>query len=181
MKTAVFIATSLDGFIARPDDSIDWLMRPQYLIEGEDYGYADFMSSITCLMMGRRTFDVVRKFDSWPYADKRLMVISKSVAAVPPDFPHRAESFVGSPSALLQQLEADGEQGVYIDGGQLIQSCLQADLIDELTVTRLPLLLGAGLSLFGDLGVELAFEHLHTQSYQSGLVQSRYRRLRNAD
>lgn len=179
MQNAVFIATSLDGFIARRDGSIDWLMRPEYAIEGEDYGYADFMADISCLVMGRRTFEQVLSFPEWPYDGKRLIVMSRSMSAVPQGYEQRAELFSGTPGALVAKLNSEGETRAYVDGGQLIQAFLRDDLIDDLTLTRLPILLGQGLPLFGELAHEQRFKHVETRYFDSGLVQSRYRRLSN--
>lgn len=176
MQTAVFIATSLDGYIARPDGALDWLLRSEYSPEGEDFGYADFIASVSCVVMGRQTFEQVLSFDDWFYHGKRLVVISRSKAAVPDGFALGAESFVGSLNDLIQQLQDQGETRLYIDGGQLIQSCLSADLIDEMIITRVPVLLGAGRPLFGTLPADLKFQHQHTQAYANGLVQSHYRR-----
>jgi len=176
MQTAVFIATSLDGYIARPDGALDWLSRPEYELEGEDFGYADFIATISCLVMGRHTFEQVQSFADWPYHGKRVVVISRSKAAVPAGFAHKAESFVGSLTDLMQQLRDQGEAHLYIDGGQLIQSCLSLDLIDEMIITRVPVLLGAGRPLFRALPADMTFQHQRTQAYANGLVQSHYRR-----
>ena len=178
MKKAVFIATSLDGYIARPDGAIDWLMRPQYDLDGEDYGYAEFTATLSCMVMGRRTFEQVQSFPQWPYEGKRVVVMARSWRRLPAGYEGRAELFAGTPTELVEWLGDAGETGAYIDGGQLIQAFLRDDLIDEMTLTRLPVLLGDGLPLFGTLGVELDFEHQQTRSYASGLVQSTYLRRR---
>lgn len=168
-ETAVFIATSLDGFIARPDGRLDWLPEPD---EAEDYGYAAFMASVDVLVMGRTTFDVVRSFGSWPYGGTRVVVLTRR--PLPDDLPPTASGSSLEPEPLLRQLGADGIQRVYVDGGRTIQRFLRAGLIGELIVTRVPVLLGEGIPLFGTLPHDVPLTHVETKSFANGLVQSRY-------
>ena len=169
----VFIATSLDGFIARPDGAIDWLDRPG---TDEDHGYAAFLSRMDGLLMGRATCETVRGFDiPWPY-EKPVVVLSRSLteAELPPDLAGRVRIWDASPRAALARLHAEGWARAYVDGGALIRSCLESGLIDEITLTRLPVLIGEGRPLFGPLPADVALIHLGTRSFASGLVQSRY-------
>jgi dihydrofolate reductase len=173
--TVAYIATSLDGFIARSDGGIDWLGEPP---EGEDYGWAAFLATIDAIVMGRATFEQVATFDSWPYEGKPLTVLSSTMRAVPEHLRDKAEFSTLDPGDLLRQLSARGRKRVYVDGGRTIQSFLRNDLIDEIVITRLPLLIGEGIPLFGSLGSDLAWAHLATEVIGEGLVKSAYRRRR---
>lgn len=178
MQCAVFIATSLDGFIAGPNDELDWLASVER--PGEDYGYEAFVRTVDVLVMGRRSYEVVLGFPEWRYAGKRVCVMSRSLSASA--MQHGAEVFAGSPSELVAKLRADGAKRAYVDGGALIRSFLAAGLIDDLTISVLPILLGRGVPLFtGEGGVprhELVLEE--SRAFPSGLVQSRYRVVRQA-
>lgn len=177
---SVFIATSLDGFIAREDGSIDWLMQANARVPaGEDCGYAAHMSRIDALVMGRQTVEQVLGFDSWPYEERHhVYVLSRSLAALPPGTPASVSLHAGPPQALLAQARERGHRSLYVDGGQTIQAFLAEDLIDELTITTIPVLLGRGRPLFGPLGArpEQWLQHVETRAYPFGFVQSRYRR-----
>ena len=175
MQFAAYIATSLEGFIARRDGSIDWLEQAGLSTpEGEDYGYADFMASVDCLVMGRATFDMVRTFAEYPYAGKRVIVLSRTLNHVPKGFADKVELHGTSLTALLAKLEHDGHKRAYVDGGKTIQTFVQAGLLDELIITRVPVLIGEGLPLFGEVDGDVMLEHLSTRSYANGFVQSRY-------
>jgi dihydrofolate reductase len=167
-RCSVFIATSLDGFIARLDGSIDWLQT--VASPGEDYGYQTFFDSIDTLVIGRNTYDAVRSFPSWPYAGKRCVVLTHR--PMPAAFDE--EFSVEDPVALLARLGRGGARHVYVDGGQVIRQFLTAKAIDELTLSTIPILLGVGVPLFGGLG-EFGLALEQTRSWPTGLVQSRYR------
>jgi len=171
-KAHVFIATSLDGYIARPDGRIDWLEMPGF--EGEDYGYSDFIAGIDGLIMGRATYETVLGFGDWPY-DKPVWVLSHSLRAIPERLAGKLRLLDASPREALAEAEAAGWANAYVDGGRLIQSFLADGLIDELVISRLPILLGAGRPLFGALTADLRLSHAETRAFASGLVQSRYR------
>ncbi len=179
----VFIATSLDGFIARPDGRLDWLpgATPDGVPApaGEDHGFGAFMAGVEVVVMGRATFGAVRDFSPWPYAGTRLLVLSRTLtgADIPEDLRREGvEVHPGPVEVLAAELRAQGVEGVYVDGGQTVQAFLRAGLLDELTVTRVPVLLGEGLPLFGPLGWDAWWVHEGTQAFPSGLVQDRYRR-----
>ena len=176
--TSVFIATSLDGFIARPDGSIDWLLQANTLIPaGEDCGYQAFMDTVDGLVMGRKTFEQAQGFDPWPYTGKPVVVLSHQEVAVPAALRDSVSVSSESPADLLARLSSAGARRLYIDGGQTIQGFLRAGLIDEIIITVIPVLLGNGIPLFGPLDADVALTHVETRAYPFAFVQSHYRRV----
>lgn len=174
----VFIATSLDGFIAREDGDIAWLLSRDD--PAEDHGYDDFIRDIDALVMGRGSYEAVSAMGEWPY-DRPVLVLSRRLAGapVPPALAGRVRFADLSPRAAMQQLAAEGKRRVYVDGGQVVQAFLREGLVEDLVITRIPVLLGTGRPLFGPTGGgDIALEHLGTKAFPSGLVQSRYRVLR---
>lgn len=175
IRASVFIATSLDGFISRKDGSIDWLNEANAsLPQGEDCGYKAFADSIDVLVMGRNTFDLVRTFDTWPYGDKQVVVLSSQSVDIPPQWQINVSHSSAAPDILLQQLEARGFRHAYIDGGITIQRFLRAGLINEITVTLIPILLGEGRSLFGALEKDVKLKLERIKTYEFGFVQVTY-------
>lgn len=175
IRASVFIATSLDGFIARKDGSIDWLNEANGLVPpGEDCGYKAFADSVDVLVMGRNTFDLVRTFDPWPYGDKRVVVLSSQAVDIPVELQKTVSHSSAAPDVLLQKLESEGFRHAYIDGGLTIQRFLHAGLIDEITVTLIPVLLGEGRPLFGALEKDLELTLVRTKTYEFGFVQVTY-------
>ncbi len=177
MKTSVYIATSLDGFIARKDGNIDWMINIENPTN-DDYGYADFIRTIDSIVMGRGTFEKVLSFPSWPY-EKKVFVLSTTLKAVPSNLKGRVNLISLTPKEVLSHLSKEGYSSTYIDGGKTIQDFLKEDLIDELIVTKIPTLIGSGIPLFGDLDRDLVFQHIETKTYPNGLVKSHYKRNRN--
>ncbi|MCE2915741.1 MAG: dihydrofolate reductase family protein [Rubrivivax sp.] len=179
-QAQVFIATSLDGFIARPDGSLDWLLQAQATAPaGEDFGYAAFMAGIDALVMGRKTFETVLAFDPWPFPDHPVHVMSRSDAVtVPEALGHGVSMTRLAPADLLQQLPHTGVQCVYLDGGELIQAFLAADLVDRMTLTTVPVLLGSGRRLFGPLPADRVWTIDGVRHWDNGFVQARYSRAR---
>jgi dihydrofolate reductase len=182
LKGYVFIATSLDGYIATQNGNIDWLTN-QPTIEGEDFGFADFVKSMDVMLMGRKTFDVVQGFgkEGWAYGDLPVVVWTRDVNKVQvPEWLATSVSVqsAASPMELWQQLQVNnaGYQRAYIDGGKTIQSFLNAGLIQEITITRIPILLGDGIPLFSpsEDGKIQPLIHLSTQAYPNGFVVSKY-------
>ena len=173
----VFIASSLDGFIARQDGAIDWLLERDR--SDEDHGYARFIAGIDTVVMGRGTYEKVQEFDAWPY-ERPVLVLSSSLASAP--VPTRLRGKVRvldlSPEDAMAMLHAEGCKRVYVDGGKLIQSFLRRGLVDDMVITLIPVLLGSGRSLFGALEADLSLGLEATVSFPSGLVQMRYRVLR---
>ena len=168
MKASVFVGTSLDGFIARPNGSFDFLPPGG----GEPHGYHEFMATVDALVIGRNTFDVVSAFAQWPY-DKPVVVLSnRPLPPTPADAV--VERLSGEPADIVGILAARGIGHIYVDGGITIQRFLQAGLIQRLIITRVPVLVGSGISLFGPLLRDIVLTHVATRQFASGLVQSEY-------
>lgn len=167
----VFIATSLDGFIARPDGSLDWLLSRDD--PTEDHGYDAFIAGMDCIIMGRGSFDAVRGFPDWPYT-LPVLVLSQQLAhqAVPKDLKGKVTFAAHSPEQAMRHLADKGHRNAYVDGGQIVQSFLRAGLIDSMTITTAPVLIGQGRPLFGTLPKDIPLRHKATRSFPSGLVQS---------
>jgi dihydrofolate reductase len=175
MKSLVYIGTSLDGFIARKDGDIDWLV--QFANDEAIHAYEEFISRIDAIVIGRGTFEKVLSFPSWPYKMK-VFVLSTSIQQVPDIVREKVTVLSMKPGELLNYLSGNGFKCVYIDGGKVIQSFLKEDLIDELIISKVPVLIGAGIPLFGDLDIDLTFEHIRTEVQSNGLVRSYYERKR---
>lgn len=174
-KTTVYIAKSLDGFIARLDGSIDWLGEPE---EGEDYGWAEFIATIDTIVMGRVTFEQVLTFGTWPYEGTPVVVLSTTLRSAPEGLQGKVELSSLEPRELVRALNERGFGRIYVDGGKTIQSFLRDDLIDELIITTLPVLIGQGIPLFGPIDSDMAWEHRSSQVFERGLVKCSYRRCR---
>lgn len=144
MKASVFIGTSLDGFIARANGDFDFLPPGG----GEPHGYDEFMATVDGLVIGRKTFETVLTLDTWPYGEKPVFVLSTHLLA-PAPVGAVVERMSGAPDEIVSQLAARGIQHAYVDGGITIQRFLQAGLIQRLIITRVPVLIGAGIPLFG--------------------------------
>ncbi|TDW17355.1 dihydrofolate reductase family protein [Kribbella kalugense] len=165
---AVFIAVSLDGYIARPDGSIDWLTE-----RGEhagDTGYDEFMASIDTVVLGRNTYELALDFDAWPYDGKQVEVLSTTLD---PDADERIIVH-RTLEALVETLNDRGARRVYTDGGQVIQTFLRAGLLDELTITTAPVILGTGIPLFGPVTADIPLTHNATRTLKAGFTQSDY-------
>jgi dihydrofolate reductase len=170
MAVSVFIGTSVDGFIARPNGDLDFLP----LDGGEPHGYNEFIADIDALVIGRKTFETVLAFPQWPYGRKRVVVLSSR----PLDFSAAkgavVEQMGGSPAEIVAKLTATGARNLYIDGGVTIQRFFRAGLIQRLIITRVPVLIGEGIPLFGTLPRDIKLRHVATQHYASGLVKTEY-------
>jgi dihydrofolate reductase len=176
MTNHVYVAASLDGFIATREGGVDWLSELPNP-DGSDYGFSAFMSGIDAVVMGRNTFDQVFSFDVWPY-DRPVFVLSTSLDCVPEAVARKAEIMRGEPKAVVEQLARRGYSNLYIDGGKTIQNFLEEDLIDELIITRVPILLGDGIPLFGKLTTSLWFASRKTERLNEMLVKNYYSRVR---
>ncbi len=171
MKASVYVGTSLDGFIARRDGSIDWLNDAQSLVpEGEDCGYKAFMDSVDTLIMGRRTFEQVLTFGPWHYGDTQVVVLSHNPVTIPTHLPDTVSYSSESPRALFERLSGQDVKHVYVDGGSTIQGFLAESLIDEITITSLPIALGDGIPLFGPMENDIKLTHVSTTAYDFGFV-----------
>ena len=169
VKASVFVGTSLDGFIARVNGDLDFLPPGG----GEPHGYDEFIASVDALVIGRKTFETVLAFDTWPYGEKPVFVLStRALASAPAGAV--VERMSGDPAEIVSKLDARGIRPVYVDGGITIQRFLQAGLIQRLIITRVPVLIGAGIPLFGAIPRDILLKHVGTRQYASGLVQSEY-------
>lgn len=184
-RGCVFIATSLDGYIARPDGDIEWLTDPP-VIHGHSAGqpgsdgpkaYQAFMATVDHLVMGRGTYEKVLTFSSWPYGEKQVIVLSRTLQQAGDDRITVARSL----EEAVVLLETRAARGVYIDGGKVIQEFLSKDLVDEITISRAPVLIGAGLTLFGTLDAGVWLIHAGTTSSDSGMTSSLLLRLPLSD
>ena len=175
MSNIVFIASSLDGYIADKDGGLDWLKsipNPDNL----DMGWVNFIDRIDALVMGRKTFEKVCSFDcEWPYS-KPVFVLRNSLKSIPEGYAEKAEPINGSLSEVIEKIHQRGHKHLYIDGGITVQSFLKEDLIDELIITIIPILLGGGTPLFGELSDQMEFEHVKTEVFLNAIVQNHYRR-----
>lgn len=170
MKASVFCGTSLDGFIARSNDALDFLEAGG----GADHGFTEFLASVDAVVMGRRTFEVVLTFGSWPYGTKPVVVLSSRSVDFP-EFPGAViEHMSGTPAEIVSRLAARGMEHIYVDGGVTIQRFLEAGLIQRLVITRVPVLIGSGIPLFGPLSRDIVVRHVATRAFPGGLVQSEY-------
>ena len=179
--SSVFIATSLDGFIARKNGDLDWLDKANQLVpEGTDLGFETFMNSVDTMIIGRKTYEKVLSFGLWPYGDKPVIVLSRNKVEIPS---HLTESVYGSsetPKDLCKRLSSEGVKRLYIDGGYTIQQFLAEDLIDDITITTIPVILGEGIPLFNGAKRDILLKHVKTISFDFGFVQTTYRVIKNS-
>jgi len=170
MTVSVFVGTSVDGFIARTNGALDFLPADG----GEPHGYNEFIASVDAIVIGRKTFETVLAFDTWPYGDKRVVVLSHGPVDLSAVRGGVVEQMAGTPAEIVSQLAATGAHHLYVDGGITIQGFLSAGLVQRLIITRVPVLIGEGISLFGSLPRDIVLRHVATRHYPSGLVQSEY-------
>jgi dihydrofolate reductase len=172
MTTWVFVGVSVDGFIARLDGALDFLDAGG----DEPHGYEEFMATVDLLIMGRKTFETVLGFGVWPYDTKPVVVLSNGPLDLTPATRRggRVEQMAGAPADLVAALSARGMRRAYLDGGATIQGFLRAGLVDRLILTRVPVLIGSGIPLFGKLLEDVPLRHVSTKVFRSGLVQTEY-------
>jgi len=171
MIVSVFVGTSVDGFLARRNGSYDFLPADG----GEPHGYDEFIESVDTIVIGRITFETVLGFAAWPYGKKRVVVLSNRPVDLTAVRGGVVEQMAGPAAEIAAKLAASGARHVYVDGGITIQGFLRAGLVQRLAITRVPVLIGEGIPLFGSLGRDVRLEHVATQSYASGLVKSEYK------
>jgi len=172
---SVYIATSLDGYIAREDGSLDWLDEANATApEGEDFGFRAFMESVDAMVMGRKTYEKVLSFGQWPYGETPVVVMSRNAISFPKELPKEVSHSSEAPRDLFDRLSGDGIKHVYVDGGATIQGFLADGLVDEITVTVIPVILGGGIPLFGPLEKDVRLTHVRTKAFAFGFVQSTY-------
>lgn len=184
MKTSVYIATTLDGFIAARDGSISFLdeFQQNAAPEDGDMGFSDFLSTVDLLIMGRKTWDQVISFgeEMWPYGERAVFVWSRKPdqVVIPDCRKDQACALDLPPQEMIALAKAKGHMHAYIDGGNTIQGFQVAGLVDEYIFSRLPVLLGDGIPLFvgnSDVRSIQKFEHAGTKSFSNGIVQSHYK------
>ena len=170
MTTSVFVGCSVDGFIARANGGLDWLPAGG----GEPHGFDEFFAGVDTIVIGRKTFETVLGFGGWAYGRKRVVVLSSRPVDLSPVRGGVVEHMSGPADQIVSALEASGARDLYVDGGITIQGFLRAGLIDRLVITRVPVLIGEGIPLFGSLPHDVRLRHVATRSFSSGLVQSEY-------
>lgn len=172
-KISVFIATSIDGYIAKNNNDIDWLTKfspPIDENEDKDCGFSKFLSSVDVLVMGRKSYHVVSHFDPWPYEGKRVIVLSSTLTSVC----EQAELFKGEITQLIKELHNEGIKHIYVDGGATISQFLNMGLVDQLIISIIPVVLGSGIPLFSNINDDKWYRLISSQVYSNGLVQLRY-------
>jgi len=177
MKVSVFIAASMDGYIAREDGGIDWLENPN-ADPDQDYGYQAFINGIDAILMGRNTFNVVMNLPDWSYGGIPLFVLTHHPSTLPLAKLENVQAIQGKPEEIIPELEKRGFHHVYIDGGNTISEFLSESLVDELIITRIPILLGRGIPLFNRMEKETRLKLLSTIDFKDGLVQNKYKVLK---
>lgn len=170
MKLSVFCGVSVDGFLARPNHALDFLDAGGQ----EPHGFDEFYGSVDVIVIGRRTFEVVLTFGGWAYGKKPVIVLSSRPIDLSTVKGGVVEQMSGEPTEIVRQLKVRGFKHAYIDGGITIQRFLAAGCIDRLVITRVPVLIGAGIPLFGAVPQDILLHHVATRCYKSGLVQSEY-------
>ena len=176
MKVSAFIASSLDGYIARPDGNLDWLFSaaPTGGEAAEDYGYREFIETVDTVVMGRNTYEKVRTFGEWPYAGKQTVVLTTRPVDIPAEMRGSISTLSGAPAEILARISDAGGTHAYVDGGQTIRRFLEAGRLDRLIVSTVPVLIGEGIPLFGRVAADVRLSHVRTRAYPTGLVQNEY-------
>lgn len=175
IKCSVYIATSVDGFIATSEGGLEWLEKPEYFaVPMKGLSFSDFLSTVDGLVMGRKTFEKVLTFGHWPYEGTPVVVLSSNEIEIPSHLANAVRLESGMPQEILERLATAGCRHMYIDGGITIQRFLKAKLINEITITRIPVLLGSGLPLFGNTGAEQKLKLLEAVASDNGFLQERY-------
>lgn len=183
MKCSVFIATSADGYIATPDGGVDWLHTAGNaetdMGSNPDMGFGNFIDSVDCMVMGRKCMEMISSMslspEQWPYRDIHIVVLSKSIKEPPTNLSGKVEMYSGDIPDLVETLEGKGFKHAYIDGGSTITSFLNLGLINEMTITKAPVLLGEGIPLFGRIGERIKLERSEARAFPNDFIQVKYR------
>lgn len=175
MKKSIYIATSLDGYIARSNGELDWLPGASGTEPGDDCGFSEFLKSVDCIIMGRNTYDKVISFGRWPYGRTQVMVLTNRPIEIPEKLSEYVRSYSGTPEQIVPMLADKEFEHAYIDGGNVVQQFLKARLIDEMIITTAPVIIGSGISLFGAFEEDINWTLLGSRAHRGGLVQSRYK------
>ncbi|HVP44845.1 MAG TPA: dihydrofolate reductase family protein [Terriglobales bacterium] len=171
IKVTVFVGVSVDGFLARPNGAVDFLPADG----GEPHGFPEFYASVDAVVIGRKTYEWVESYGKWVYGKKRVVVLSSRPVELSWIKGGVVEQMSGEPAAIVRRLGASGAKHLYVDGGITIQRFLTAGLVDRMVITRVPVLIGDGIPLFGKLPHDIKLQHIETKSYKTGLVKSEYR------
>ena len=182
MKCSVYIATSVDGFIAKKDGNVDWLHTAGNLQadmgENADMGMGAYMASVDCLIMGRKCMQMISSFnltdEQWPYGETRIIVLSNTLKTAPDNVKDKVEMYAGDLNQLISKLESEGHQHAYIDGGTTIQAFINLQLINEMTITRAPVLLGEGIPLFAKTEKDIKLTKAHSITFANDFIQEQY-------
>lgn len=182
MKCSVYIATSADGYIATTEGAVDWLHSAgdseADMGNNSDMGFAAFMASVDCMIMGRKCMEMISSMnlppEQWPYGDIHIVVLSNTIKTPPENLQGKVEMFSGEISDLVNDLENKGLKHAYIDGGSTITSFLNLKLIDEMTITKAPILLGAGIPLFGKLDNQIKLVNSKAEAFENNFIQTKY-------
>jgi dihydrofolate reductase len=167
---SVFVGASIDGFIARANGDLDWLPA-----DAEPHGYEEFIASVDAIVIGRKTFETVLAFETWPYpGTMRVVVLSSRPLDLTALAGKNVEQMAGPPAEIVARLAAGGARHLYVDGGLTIQRFLREGQVQRLVITRVPVLIGDGIPLFGSLPRDIRLRHVMTRQFPSGLVQSEY-------
>lgn len=182
MKCSVYIATSVDGYIASADGAVDWLHTAGNLQadlgENADMGFRDFIRNIDCMIMGRKCMEVISNMnltpEQWPYGDIRIVVLSNTLQQPPENLRDKVEMFSGEIPDVISKLEKAGFKHAYIDGGSTITSFINLQLINDITITNAPILLGEGIPLFGKIGSRVKLEKAESTAFLNDFIQIKY-------
>lgn len=183
MKCSAYIATSVDGFIATTEGSVDWLHSAgngkALSAENADMGFGAYLSSVDCMIMGRKCMQTISAMnltpEHWPYGDLRIIVLSNTLKVAPENMLGKIELFSGDLTSLVETLLHEGHKHAYIDGGTTIQSFIKLQLLNEITITKAPVLLGEGIPLFGKVDQPIKLAQAESTSFANDFVQLKYR------
>ena len=181
MICSIYVATSVDGYIATVDGGVDWLHSAGNLeadMGSEDMGFQSFMDSVDCMIMGRKCMEMISSMnltpEQWPYGDVRIVVLSNTVKEPPENLRGKIEMYSGDIQELIIKLESSGFKHAYIDGGTTITSFINLDLVDEMTITKAPVLLGEGIPLFGKINKRINLEEANASVFPNNFIQIKY-------
>ncbi len=181
MKCSVYIATSADGYIATPEGGVNWLHTAGNLeadMGSEDMGFQSYMDSIDCMIMGRNCMEMISSMnlthEQWPYGDMRIVVLSHTVKEPPENLHGKVQMYSGDIQELILKLESSGLKHAYIDGGSVITSFINLKLINEMTITKVPVLLGEGIPLFGKINKSIKLENAKASAFPNDFIQVKY-------
>lgn len=181
-KCSVYIATSADGYIATLNGGVDWLHTAGNaeadIASSPDMGFGDFIGSVDCMVMGRKCMEMISSMnlppEQWPCGDIHIVVLTKSIKEPPKNLIEKVEIFSGDMPSLIKTLEGKGFKHAYIDGGSIITSFLNLKLINEMTNTKAPVLLGEGIPLFGKIDRRIKLEKSEARSFSNDFIQVKY-------